>query len=98
MEEIIIKIGLTDNQKYYYKNILVKNYESLKIFDQKTKNTAKFSLLNILMSLRLVCNHPMLFLYKKKFPVPERDKFREEFIENSNKLKFLERLVPKLIA
>lgn len=37
MEEIIVKISLTDNQKYYYKNILVKNYENLKILDTKAK-------------------------------------------------------------
>lgn len=92
MEEIIIKLALTDTQKYYYKNILIKNYENLKILDLKNttnKNVSKISLLNILMSLRLVCNHPLLFLQKKKFEVPERDKFLEEFIESSNKLKFL---------
>ncbi|EGR31749.1 snf2 family n-terminal domain protein [Ichthyophthirius multifiliis] len=50
------------------------------------------------MSLRLVCNHPLLFLQKKKFEVPERDKFLEEFIESSNKLKFLQRIIPKLIS
>jgi len=50
------------------------------------------------MSLRLVCNHHYLFLYKKKFPIPKQDKYREDFIESSNKLKFLERVIPKLIS
>jgi len=35
MEEIIIKISLTDTQKYYYKNVLVKNYDNLKLLDNK---------------------------------------------------------------
>ena len=37
MEEIILKISLTDEQKFYYKNIIIKNYDNLKIFDAKTK-------------------------------------------------------------
>jgi len=97
MEEIIVKISLTDTQKYYYKNVLVKNYDNLKLLDNKSKNFSKFSLLNILMSLRLVCNHPFLFLYKKKYDIPRKDKFQEEFIDCSNKLKFLERMIPKLL-
>jgi len=58
---------------------------------------SKFSFLNILMNLRLLCNHHYLFLYKKKFPIPSDDKFIEEFIFKSNKLKFLDRVIPKLI-
>lgn len=37
MEEIVVKIALTDNQKYYYKNVLVRNYDNLKILDTKAK-------------------------------------------------------------
>lgn len=97
MEEIIIKLSLSDTQKYYYKNILIKNYENLKILESNQKNVSKMSLLNILMSLRLVCNHHYLFLYKKKYTVPPSSEFKEKFIESSNKLKFLERVIPKLI-
>jgi SNF2 family DNA or RNA helicase len=49
------------------------------------------------MSLRLVCNHHYLFLYKKKFQIPPNDKFRVDFIDSSNKLRFLERVMPKLL-
>ena len=67
MEEIIVKLCLTDTQKFLYKNVLLKNYDNLKVLDQKVKNVGRANLLNILMSLRLVCNHPYLFLYKRKF-------------------------------
>lgn len=50
------------------------------------------------MNLRLICNHPFLFLYKKKYDLPEKDKFEQEFINVSNKLKFLSRVLPKLLA
>ena len=49
------------------------------------------------MSLRLICCHPLLFLFKNKFEIPEKDKFIEEFIMTSNKLKFLDRIIPKLL-
>ncbi len=53
------------------------------------------NLLNILMSLRLVCNHPYLFLYKRKFEIEEENWLN--IISQSNKLKFLDRVIPKLI-
>lgn len=33
MEEIIIKLCLTDTQKFLYKNVLVRNYDKLKVLD-----------------------------------------------------------------
>ena len=47
------------------------------------------------MSLRLVCNHPYLFLYKRKFEIEEENWLN--IISQSNKLKFLDRVIPKLI-
>lgn len=96
-EEIIVKVSLTEKQKYYYKNVLLKNYDVLKTLDGKNKIQPRVSLLNILNNLRLVCNHPYLFLYRRDFEVPSKDKFREEFIESSNKLKLVERLIKKLL-
>ena len=95
-EEIIVKVSLTEKQKFYYKNVLLKNYDLLKTLDTKTKFTPRVSLLNILNNLRLVCNHPFLFLYRRDFEIPKKDKFREDFIESSNKIKLVERLITKL--
>lgn len=96
-EEIIVKVSLTEKQKFYYKNILLKNYEFLKSLDSKNKFQPRVSLLNLLNNLRLVCNHPALFLFRRDFEIPKKDKFREEFIESSNKLKLVERLMKKLL-
>ena len=75
---------------------MLKNYDLLKTLDTKTKFTPRVSLLNILNNLRLVCNHPFLFLYRRDFEIPKKDKFREDFIESSNKIKLVERLITKL--
>lgn len=96
-EEIIVKVSLTEQQKLYYKNVLLKNYEFLKNMDTKTKSNSKVSILNLLNNLRLICNHPLLFLHRHDFPIPPDDKFKEEFINPSNKLKFVERVIQKLL-
>ena len=70
LEEIIVKVSLTENQKFFYKNVLVKNYEILKM------KSNKVSLINLLMNLRLVCNHPILFSQRKSFEIPPKEKFR----------------------
>jgi len=49
------------------------------------------------MNLRLVCNHPFLFEFKRSYEVPERSNFREVFINKSNKLKLMERIIKKLL-
>jgi SNF2 family DNA or RNA helicase len=33
MEEIIVKLCLTDVQKFLYKNVLLKNYDNLRLLD-----------------------------------------------------------------
>jgi len=96
-EEIIVKVSLTEKQKFYYKNIILKNYEFLRTLDSKSKCPPRVSVLNLLNNLRLVCNHPNLFLFRRDFQIPKKEKFREEFIESSNKLKLVERLIKKLL-
>lgn len=52
-KEIHLYVGLTKMQTDIYRNLLLKRYP--------TDTTNKSSLLNVLMQLRKVCNHPYLF-------------------------------------
>lgn len=45
----------------------MKNYDVL-----KSKSNLKMSLLNLLMNLRLVANHPVLFEFKNNYELPDR--------------------------
>ena len=54
--EFIVRTNLAREQKKWYRNILTRNYESL-----KSKSGANTSLLNIMMELKKVANHPYLF-------------------------------------
>jgi len=53
--EFIVRTNLAPMQKKWYRNILTKNFESL-----KSKTGAQTSLLNIMMELKKVANHPYL--------------------------------------
>jgi len=61
------------------------------------KNNPKTSLINLLMNLRLVCDHPILFESKRFYDCPEHERFREQFINKSNKLKLIERILDRLL-
>ncbi|KAF3929272.1 hypothetical protein AA313_de0206808 [Arthrobotrys entomopaga] len=54
--EKIIRVELSDIQTEWYKNIYTKNYSVL-----NAKNKQKVSLLNIVMELKKISNHPFLF-------------------------------------
>eukprot|EP01116_Phalansterium_solitarium_P021321 TRINITY_DN6585_c0_g1_i1.p1 TRINITY_DN6585_c0_g1~~TRINITY_DN6585_c0_g1_i1.p1 ORF type:complete len:1492 (-),score=458.16 TRINITY_DN6585_c0_g1_i1:1721-6196(-) len=53
-EETLIEIELTSTQKTYYRAILERNRDFL------SRGTSKTSLMNIMVQLRKVCNHPYL--------------------------------------
>jgi len=55
--EFIVRVELSAMQKKYYKNVLTRNFNSLK---PKAGGRCE-SLLNIMMELRKCCNHPYLF-------------------------------------
>jgi SNF2 family DNA or RNA helicase len=57
------------------------------------KGADKIRLLNVLMQLKKVCNHP--YLFDGVEPEPHVD--GEHLIENSMKFKVLDMLVPKLL-
>ena len=75
LEEKIVKVNLSNVQKNIYKNVLLKNYNVLSnaevIFGKSHSKGSKrghenlrVSLINILMHLRLICDHPDLFYSK----------------------------------
>jgi len=54
--EKVVRVELSDIQTEWYKNILTRNYEAL-----NDKNKQKVSLLNIVMELKKISNHPFMF-------------------------------------
>ena len=53
--EFIVRTNLAPMQKKFYRNILTRNFESL-----RAKSGAQSSLLNVMMELKKVANHPYL--------------------------------------
>ncbi|CDW88930.1 probable global transcription activator snf2l1 isoform 2 [Stylonychia lemnae] len=87
-KEIYLFIGLSKLQKQLYKNILTGNIDVVNGVGDKIK------LLNVLMQLKKVCNHPYLFDKVEPGP-PFID--GEHLIDNSMKFKVLDLLIPKLL-
>jgi len=107
LEEKIVKLNLTTMQKHLYKNILLKNYSVLtnaeaflgKQLGGKGKRGGeglRISLINVLTHLRLVCNHPDLF-YSRSFNYDTNEESFREIMNASNKLKFLDKVMPRLL-
>jgi len=87
-KEIYLFVGLSEKQKTMYKQILTKNID---IVNGISKD--KIQLLNILMQLKKVCNHPYLFPHCEEGP-PYVD--GEHLVYNSMKLKIMDVLLKKL--
>ena len=82
-------IGLSKLQKKLYKNILTGNIDVVNGIGDKIK------LLNVLMQLKKVCNHPYLFDKVEPGP-PYVD--GDHLVDASMKFRVLDLLLPKLIA
>mgnify|MGYP000886441974 FL=1 len=87
--EYIIKIELSAWQKLVYEQI--KNNGSL-VRDPNGKITTK-ALMNLMMQLRKICNHPYLFLNQDYYMNVDDNIFR-----TSGKFELLDRILPKLIS
>ena len=87
-KEIYLYVGLSDLQKDMYKKILSKNID---VVNGVSKD--RIQLLNILMQLKKVCNHPYLFPKIEPGP-PYID--GEHLVYNSMKLKILDVLLKKI--
>ena len=89
--ETKLYVGMTDMQRQWYKSILTKDATSL----NQMGGADRVRLLNILMQLRKVCNHPYLFEGAEPGP-PFFD--GDHVFENAGKMALLHKLLPKLKA
>ena len=87
-KEIFLYVGLSELQKNMYKQILSKNIDVV-----NGVNKDRIQLLNILMQLKKVCNHPYLFPNVEQGPPYVEG---EHLIYNSMKLKILDVLLKKI--
>jgi len=88
-QETKLYIGLTQMQQDWYVKILQKDASNLNKLGGPDRN----SLLNVLMQLRKVCNHPYLFDGAEDGP-PYID--GPHIWENSGKMQLLHKFLPKL--
>ena len=86
--EIYLYVGLSDLQKKMYKQILSRNIDAVNGVSKD-----RIQLLNILMQLKKVCNHPYLFPNIEKGPPYIEG---EHLVNNSMKLKILDILLKKI--
>lgn len=89
--EIKLFTGMTEMQTYYYKNTLSRDVAAL----NQLGGPEKTRLMNILMQLRKVCNHPYLFQGAEPGP-PYFD--GPHLWENAGKMILLDKLLTKLKA
>ncbi|KAK4101689.1 hypothetical protein N658DRAFT_51637 [Parathielavia hyrcaniae] len=93
--EKIIRVELSDVQLEYYKNILTRNYAAL----SKASNGHKQSLLNIMMELKKVSNHPYMFQGAEERVLAGSSRREDQIkglITSSGKMMLLDQLLAKL--
>lgn len=92
--EKIIRVELSDVQLDYYKNILTRNYAAL-----KDASGQKQSLLNIMMELKKISNHPYMFQGAEERVLngsTRREDQIKGLITSSGKMMLLDQLLTKL--
>jgi len=89
--ETKLYVGMTAMQRKWYKLLLAKDAASINAI-----GADRVRLLNILMQLKKVCNHPYLFDGAEEGP--PYDDFGPHIYENSGKMQLLHKLLPKLRA
>ncbi|KAK8056887.1 Chromodomain helicase [Apiospora rasikravindrae] len=93
--EKIIRVELSDVQLEYYKNILTRNYAAL----NEGNNGQKQSLLNIVMELKKVSNHPYMFPGAEEKVLGGSERREDQIkglITSSGKMMLLDQLLTKL--
>ncbi|KAH1200793.1 ISWI chromatin-remodeling complex ATPase CHR17 [Glycine max] len=86
-KETILKVGMSQMQKQYYKALLQKDLEVVNAGGERKR------LLNIAMQLRKCCNHPYLFQGAEPGPPFTTG---DHLITNAGKMVLLDKLLPKL--
>ncbi|OTB06541.1 hypothetical protein M426DRAFT_112286 [Hypoxylon sp. CI-4A] len=93
--EKIIRVELSDVQLEYYKNILTRNYAAL----NEGHTGQKSSLLNIVMELKKVSNHPYMFPGAEEKVLNGSERREDQIkglIASSGKMMLLDQLLAKL--
>merc|ERR1712001_656427 len=93
--EFIVRTNLAPLQKKYYKNILTHNFDSL-----RAKSGASCSLLNIMVELKKVANHPyLLAAAAEEAPIAPNGLFEVKAMTKAcGKLVLLSKMLKKLKA
>ncbi|AES64230.1 putative calcium/calmodulin-dependent protein kinase chromatin remodeling ISWI family [Medicago truncatula] len=86
-KETILKVGMSQLQKQYYKALLQKDLEVVNAGGERKR------LLNIAMQLRKCCNHPYLFQGAEPGPPYTTG---DHLITSAGKMVLLDKLLPKL--
>ncbi|CAN6467685.1 unnamed protein product [Victoria cruziana] len=86
-KETILKVGMSQLQKQYYRALLQKDLEVVNAGGERKR------LLNIAMQLRKCCNHPYLFQGAEPGPPYTTG---DHLITNAGKMVLLDKLLPKL--
>ncbi|VVA16839.1 PREDICTED: ISWI chromatin-remodeling complex [Prunus dulcis] len=86
-KETILKVGMSQMQKQYYRALLQKDLEVVNAGGERKR------LLNIAMQLRKCCNHPYLFQGAEPGPPYTTG---DHLIINAGKMVLLDKLLPKL--
>ncbi|KAL2635064.1 hypothetical protein R1flu_006543 [Riccia fluitans] len=86
-KETILKVGMSEMQKHYYRALLQKDIDAVNTGGERKR------LLNIAMQLRKCCNHPYLFQGAEPGPPYTTG---DHLIETAGKMVLLDKLLPKL--
>ncbi|KAH1096495.1 hypothetical protein J1N35_013416 [Gossypium stocksii] len=86
-KETILKVGMSQMQKQYYRALLQKDLEVVNAGGERKR------LLNIAMQLRKCCNHPYLFQGAEPGPPYTTG---DHLVTNAGKMVLLDKLLPKL--
>ncbi|KAH9328774.1 hypothetical protein KI387_000882, partial [Taxus chinensis] len=86
-KETILKVGMSQMQKQFYRALLQKDLEVVNAGGERKR------LLNIAMQLRKCCNHPYLFQGAEPGPPYTTG---DHLVTNAGKMVLLDKLLPKL--